>query len=86
MKEVHIPCKECITYAICVAKDHLDCSILFKELEDPYVMKGLAYLTRDDITISPRQKLNINNNGEKLRAFTKQANYKSFLIERGIIT
>lgn len=80
MKEIHIPCKECISYARCIAKDYLACSILFKELDEPHVMRTMADFSSDKNLLSSRQKLNINNNNEKLRVFTKYLKQRRFIL------
>ena len=80
MKEVHIPCEECISYAICVAKDYLECSILFKELKDPHVLKGTINSVVREVLLTPRQKQDFSNNNEKLRAFTKHLKHRTFIL------
>ncbi len=76
MKEVYIPCKNCISYAMCINRIALSCSILFQELE--CIEDGLG----GDPTNERAHIMIARRNRHKARKYSAFLGHDNFIISR----
>ena len=61
-----VPCKQCPVLAVCVSKDHIECSIIDKWVSDGYKsfmeIKDIRIFLKKDHSYRTRGKLQLYNN------------------------